>query len=203
LEALERLGAVRRFSADFLFALVRRFVAVRRLGVVRRLAVVRRFNGARFFRDERDAAARFLRFAICCLPSAADMLSKVRKCGQELGHNYVVGALDIVSGPTGRGIMNGAPLSDDAWAILRAPISDIQIRESGRDGAHPGYCMNVSLACVDGRIKSHHRRFLDALREGLQLRDQFPQRDVKVQSMKADGQQETASHRLGLGLAVV
>jgi hypothetical protein len=36
---------------------------------------------------------------------------------------------------------------------------------------------------VDGRVKSHHRRFLDALREGLQLRDQFPQRDVKVQSM--------------------
>jgi hypothetical protein len=36
---------------------------------------------------------------------------------------------------------------------------------------------------VDGRVKSHHRRFLDALREGLQLRDQFPQHDVKVQSM--------------------
>jgi len=34
---------------------------------------------------------------------------------------------------------------------------------------------------VDGRVKSHHRRFLDALREGLQLRDQFPQHDVKVQ----------------------
>ena len=33
---------------------------------------------------------------------------------------------------------------------------------------------------VDGRVKSHHRRFLDALREGLQLRDQFPQHDVKV-----------------------
>ena len=33
---------------------------------------------------------------------------------------------------------------------------------------------------VDGRVKSHHRRFLDALREGLQLRDQFPQRDIKV-----------------------
>jgi hypothetical protein len=47
---------------------------------------------------------------------------------------------------------------------------------------------------VDGRVKSHHRRFLDALREGLQLRDQFPQHDVKVQSMKADGQQRTALH---------
>jgi hypothetical protein len=39
---------------------------------------------------------------------------------------------------------------------------------------------------VDGRVKSHHRRFLDALREGLQLRDQFPQHDVKVQSTLAD-----------------
>ena len=33
---------------------------------------------------------------------------------------------------------------------------------------------------VDGRVKSHHRRFLDALRKGLQLRDQFPQHEVKV-----------------------
>jgi len=47
---------------------------------------------------------------------------------------------------------------------------------------------------VDGRVKSHHRRFLDALREGLQLRDQFPQHDVKVQSMQADDQQRTALH---------
>ncbi len=36
---------------------------------------------------------------------------------------------------------------------------------------------------VDGRVKSQHRRLLDALREGLQLRDQFPQHDIKVQSM--------------------
>ena len=33
---------------------------------------------------------------------------------------------------------------------------------------------------VDGRVKSHHRRFLDALRENLQLRDQFPRHDIKV-----------------------
>jgi hypothetical protein len=33
---------------------------------------------------------------------------------------------------------------------------------------------------VDGRVKSHHRRFLDAFREGLQLRDQFPGHDIKV-----------------------
>ena len=47
---------------------------------------------------------------------------------------------------------------------------------------------------VDGRVKSHHRRFLDALREGLQLRDQFPRHDVKVESMHADAQQGTALH---------
>jgi hypothetical protein len=41
---------------------------------------------------------------------------------------------------------------------------------------------------VDGRVKSHHRRFLDALRAGLQLRDQFPQHDVKVQLLQATGQ---------------
>jgi hypothetical protein len=47
---------------------------------------------------------------------------------------------------------------------------------------------------IDGRVKSNHRRFLDALREGLQLRDQFPQHDVKFQSMRADGQQRIALH---------
>ena len=45
---------------------------------------------------------------------------------------------------------------------------------------------------VDGRVKSHHRRFLDALREGLQLRDQFPQDDVKVQSGSAADCQQMA-----------
>src|SRR6476646_2772225 len=47
---------------------------------------------------------------------------------------------------------------------------------------------------VDGRVKSHHRRFLDALREGLQLRDQFQQHNIKVQSMQADGQQRNSLH---------
>jgi hypothetical protein len=37
---------------------------------------------------------------------------------------------------------------------------------------------------VDGRVKSHHRRFLNALREGLQLRDQFPQHDAGGRSAK-------------------
>jgi len=30
------------------------------------------------------------------------------------------------------------------------------------------------LVQIDGRTKSGHRRFIDALRAGLQLRDQFP-----------------------------
>ena len=47
---------------------------------------------------------------------------------------------------------------------------------------------------IDGRVKSHHRRFLDALRAGLQLRDQFPQHDVKVQSMQPGGQQRIPLH---------
>jgi hypothetical protein len=46
---------------------------------------------------------------------------------------------------------------------------------------------------VDGRVKSHHLRFLDALREGLQLRDQFPQHDIKVRAMRASGER-TALH---------
>jgi hypothetical protein len=47
---------------------------------------------------------------------------------------------------------------------------------------------------IDGRVKSHHRRFLDALREGLQLRDQFPQHDVKVRAMQANGKPRAALH---------
>jgi hypothetical protein len=38
---------------------------------------------------------------------------------------------------------------------------------------------------IDGRVKSHHRRFVDALREGLQLKDQFPQHDIKVRAIQA------------------
>jgi hypothetical protein len=33
---------------------------------------------------------------------------------------------------------------------------------------------------VDGRVKSQHRRLVDALRAGWQLKDQFPQHDIKV-----------------------
>ena len=48
----------RRFGAERRLALVRRFVAVRRL------AALRRFDVDRFFRDDREVAARFLRFAM-------------------------------------------------------------------------------------------------------------------------------------------
>jgi hypothetical protein len=33
---------------------------------------------------------------------------------------------------------------------------------------------------IDGRAKSGHRRFVDALRAALQLKDRFPHRDIKV-----------------------
>jgi hypothetical protein len=69
--------AARRFAAGRRLALVRRFPVVRRFEVVprfpevRRFDVVPRFAGVRVFRDEREVAARFLRFAICyCLLSA-------------------------------------------------------------------------------------------------------------------------------------
>jgi hypothetical protein len=35
---------------------------------------------------------------------------------------------------------------------------------------------------IDGRAKSGHRRFMDALREALVLKDQFPLQDVKVRA---------------------
>jgi hypothetical protein len=39
------------------------------------------------------------------------------------------------------------------------------------------------LVQIDGRTKSKHKRFIEALRVGLQLRDQFPTHVVKVRSM--------------------
>jgi hypothetical protein len=38
---------------------------------------------------------------------------------------------------------------------------------------------------IDGRIKSGHRRFIDALRAALRLKQEFPQRDIKVHATKA------------------
>ena len=35
---------------------------------------------------------------------------------------------------------------------------------------------------IDGRVKSGHRRFLDALRAGLLLKYEFPGHDVKVRA---------------------
>jgi len=37
---------------------------------------------------------------------------------------------------------------------------------------------------IDGRVKSEHRRFIDALRAGLQLKDRFPQHDIKVRAVQ-------------------
>jgi hypothetical protein len=71
LVALARLVVAggRRLALVRCFAVVRRFDVARRFAVVRRFAVERRFTGRCFFRDERDVAARLLRFAICCLQS--------------------------------------------------------------------------------------------------------------------------------------
>jgi hypothetical protein len=49
------------------------------------------------------------------------------------------------------------------------------------------------LVQVDGRTKSGHRRFIDALRAGLQLRDQFPRHDIKVRAID-EAVQRTVLH---------
>ena len=48
------------------------------------------------------------------------------------------------------------------------------------------------LVQIDGRTKSKHKRFIEALRVGLQLRDQFPTHIIKVRS--ADLAQRPALH---------
>ena len=69
-DGLRLVAAGRRFAAGRAFALVRRFPVVRGFEVARRFAVfrcfevARRLTGFRLFRDEREVAARFLRFAM-------------------------------------------------------------------------------------------------------------------------------------------
>ena len=63
----------------------------------------------------------------------------------------------------------------------------------GLGGREMGCLMNslpdeYYVVQIDGRVKSGHRRFLDALREGLQLRDQFPHHDVKVRAIESEHQ---------------
>jgi hypothetical protein len=48
---------------------------------------------------------------------------------------------------------------------------------------------------MDGRVKSQHRRFVDALRAGLQLKDQFPHHDIKVRA--AEEMEEAACTDFG------
>lgn len=38
---------------------------------------------------------------------------------------------------------------------------------------------------LDGHVKSAHGRFVEALREALSLRDEFPQHEVKVRASQA------------------
>jgi hypothetical protein len=47
---------------------------------------------------------------------------------------------------------------------------------------------------IDGRTKSGHRRFIDALRAGLQLKDQFPQLNIKVRAMQLEEAAQTVLH---------
>jgi DNA gyrase inhibitor GyrI len=46
--------------------------------------------------------------------------------------------------------------------------------------ATPSLLHKCYVLRVDGRINSTHRRFVDALRAGLQLKDRLPQHDIKV-----------------------
>jgi hypothetical protein len=47
---------------------------------------------------------------------------------------------------------------------------------------------------IDGRVKSAHRRFADALRAGLQLKDQFPHHDIKVRAMQPSARVAEVMH---------
>jgi hypothetical protein len=47
---------------------------------------------------------------------------------------------------------------------------------------------NLSTECfvlkLDGRVKSQHRRLMDAMRAGLRLKDEFPGHEIKVAPLR-------------------
>jgi hypothetical protein len=47
---------------------------------------------------------------------------------------------------------------------------------------------------VNGRTNSIHRLYKDALREGLLLKNQFPQDDVKVYEVTEEAKHDTVLH---------
>ena len=47
---------------------------------------------------------------------------------------------------------------------------------------------------IDGRVKSGHRRFIDALRAALRLKQEFPQHDIKVRARHASGRVTDTIH---------
>jgi hypothetical protein len=47
---------------------------------------------------------------------------------------------------------------------------------------------------VNGRTNSIHRRYQDALRAGLLLKNQFPHDDIKVWEVTEEAQEDTALH---------
>ncbi len=47
---------------------------------------------------------------------------------------------------------------------------------------------------IDGRVKSGHRRFIDALRAALRLKQEFPQHDIKVHAIHARTQAAETMH---------
>jgi hypothetical protein len=47
---------------------------------------------------------------------------------------------------------------------------------------------------IDGRVKSGHRRFIDALRAALRLKQEFPQHDIKVHARQASARAAEALH---------
>ena len=53
-----------------------------------------------------------------------------------------------------------------------------------KSGVTQGPTHEYFVVKFDGLVQSEHRRFVDAVRAGLQLKDHFPQHDVKVDSIQ-------------------
>ncbi len=54
-----------------------------------------------------------------------------------------------------------------------------------KESTHHGLAAELFVVQLDGHVKSTHERFVEALREALSLRDEYPQHEVKVRATQA------------------
>jgi hypothetical protein len=67
-----------------------------------------------------------------------------------------------------------------------------------KDNIHHGLSDEFFVVQLDGHVRSTHGRFVEALREALSLRNEFPQHEVKVRATQAASPHDDMKRRTAL-----